>query len=138
MDLILDSNHYTPAEVKKLNYCRLYVGMVTISDCAMPCGTMIDKDKTHGTTPTPVSSWSAHLTAHQAKPSITEWRLWKQACLLYSDKALRRMHSEIGCGCVRKRKENMPNTGDLPSTKDFHDMNRSIRKAELPPQATPV
>ena len=85
MDLILDSNHYSPAEIRNLNYCRLYVEMVTISDCTtMPCGTMIDQDKTHGS-PTPVSSRSAHLAVHQAKPSIIEWRMWKRACLLWTD-----------------------------------------------------
>jgi hypothetical protein len=38
MDWILACNHYTPAEIRRLNYCRLYLNVVTVSDLATPDG----------------------------------------------------------------------------------------------------
>jgi hypothetical protein len=42
MDHILNSNHYSPAEIKKLNYCRLYLNAVTVSDLTKPDGATLD------------------------------------------------------------------------------------------------
>ena len=84
MDYILTSNHYTPAEIRRLNYCRLFVDVVTVSDFTLPCGIKTDVAKVNGH-PTSSSSRNSHLAVHQAKPSPSEWRLWRRACLLWSD-----------------------------------------------------
>jgi hypothetical protein len=84
MDYILNCNHYTPAEIRKLNYCRLHLEVVTVSDLTLPCGTMMDVDKAR-CTPAGNSSRNSCLSVHQEKPSPAEWRLWRRACLLWSD-----------------------------------------------------
>ena len=38
-----------------------------------------------GGNPTGRSSWNSHLSVHQEKPPPAEWRLWRRACLLWSD-----------------------------------------------------
>ena len=84
MDYILNCNHYTPAEIRKLNYCRLHLEVVTVSDLTLPCGIMMDVDKAR-CHPTECSSQNSGLSVHQEKSSPAEWRLWRRACLLWSD-----------------------------------------------------
>ena len=68
MDCILQCNHYSPAEVRRLNYCRLFIGAVTVSDITLPCGTYLDVHKTHGQS-SPSSSRNTQLQVHQGNPS---------------------------------------------------------------------
>ena len=84
MDLILAANHYSNAEIRKLNYCRLFINAITVADLAMPCGKMLDMEKAQGR-PGQHSSISSHLAIHQAAPSANEWRLWRRALLLWSN-----------------------------------------------------
>jgi hypothetical protein len=84
MDLIIAANHYSNAEIRKLNYCRLFVDAITVADLATPCGTRLDMEKAQGR-PGQYSSRSSHLAIHQATPSATEWRLWRRALLIWSD-----------------------------------------------------
>jgi hypothetical protein len=84
MDFIINCNHYTPTEIRKLNYCRLYLDVVLLSDCTSPCGLKFDIDKADGH-PTQMSSRNLHLSVHQEKPSDREWQLWRRTWLLWSD-----------------------------------------------------
>ena len=84
MDLILASNHYSPAEIRRLNYCRIYLNVVTISDLTMPDGVHIDKSVRDGR-PDIHSSRPTILSINQERPSGNEWRLWRRAYLLWSD-----------------------------------------------------
>ena len=38
MDSVLGSNHFTPLEIRRINYCPLYLGAVTLSDLTKDCG----------------------------------------------------------------------------------------------------
>ena len=84
MDVLMASNHYTPAELRKLNCCRLFLNVITISDITKPCGKVIDESILNGT-PSARSSRSTHLPVHQESPSANEWKLWKRTYLLWSD-----------------------------------------------------
>lgn len=84
MDLILESNHYTPNEIRTLNYCRLSADIVTVSDLTLPCGTQMDMEKLLGI-PSEFSSWSHHHPINQERPSDAEWKIWSRASLLWSD-----------------------------------------------------
>ena len=77
MDWILASNHYTLAEIPRLNYCWLYLNVVTVSDLAMPDGLHIDLCFRDGNSNLE-SSRSAILSIHQDNPSANEWRLWRR------------------------------------------------------------
>ena len=83
MDLLIGSNHYTATEIRKLNYCRLYLRAVTLSDLALPCGTAIDSNLLDGN-PSPHSCRDNHLSVHQESPSPTEWKIWRRANLIWS------------------------------------------------------
>ena len=82
MDHVLNSNHYTPAEVRRLNYCRLYLNAVTVSDLANPDGMTLDLAFLEGRISTR-RSLLAKYGVHQERPSKNEWRLWRRANLLW-------------------------------------------------------
>ena len=84
MDAVLGSNHFTSLEIRRINYCRLYLGAVTLSDLTKACGSELDPCKLAGN-PSLVSSFSSHLSISQDRPSEDIWKLWKQVNLLWSD-----------------------------------------------------
>ena len=84
MDVVLQSGQFTNEEVKRLNYCRLYLQAHTISDLAPIDGYNLDETKRQGN-PSILSSRTHSGLVNQSKPSEKEWRLWRQANLLWSD-----------------------------------------------------
>lgn len=84
MDFILASNHYSPAEIRRLNYCRIYLNVVTISDLTMPDGVNINKS-VRDCCPDIQSSRTAILGIIQERPSGNKWRLWRRVYLLWSN-----------------------------------------------------
>jgi hypothetical protein len=84
MDLIIQSGRYTPAQVRKLNYCRLYLQAVTLSDITKPNGHKLDPCLLSGR-PSLFSNRTRWHTVQQVRPSESEWKLWKTANSLWSD-----------------------------------------------------
>jgi hypothetical protein len=83
MDIILKSNKFQPAQIRMLNYCRLYLGAVTLSDLTTPTGIYLDNAKLKGE----ISRWSSTtqwLTIHQTRPAEAQWALWRRANKLWS------------------------------------------------------
>jgi hypothetical protein len=84
MDVIQNSHQFTDAEVKRLNYCRLFLKAVTLSDISHTTGTRLDMSKLEGR-PSLISSATHGPTIYQEPPSAAEWILWKRANRLWSD-----------------------------------------------------
>ena len=84
MDLILDSDQFTNAQIRRLNYCRLFLQAVTLSDITDSTGTKLDMYKRQGK-PTTTSSTTTWIHVNQDRPSEDEWKLWRKANLLWSD-----------------------------------------------------
>ena len=84
MDIIVNSARFTPAEIRKLNYCRLYLLAVTLSDISKPNGCELGSCLLQGR-PSLYSSRTRWHTVNQDRPSETEWKLWKSANRLWSD-----------------------------------------------------
>ncbi|KAI2494585.1 hypothetical protein MHU86_19955 [Fragilaria crotonensis] len=84
MDHILEAGTFTASEIRRLNYCRLYLQAVTISDITMITGDVLDQSKLAGY-PSLQSSKSHWIPINQERPSEKEWTLWKKANLLWSD-----------------------------------------------------
>ena len=84
MDVILESNQFTSAQVRRLNYCRLYLQAVTISDISDATGQQLDRSKLLGR-PNVQSSTTTWIQINQERPSEVEWRLWRKANLLWSN-----------------------------------------------------
>ena len=84
MDVILDSGTFSAGEIRRLNYCRLYLNAVTVSDLVLVSGTHLDLAKLHGQ-PDIRSSRVDGPRIYQARPDDVEWRLWRKANTLWSD-----------------------------------------------------
>jgi hypothetical protein len=83
MGAILYSDAFTDKEICQLNYCRLYLQAVTISDLATPQGDRLDLGTLTGTK----SHLSSLTTLHwpnQQKPDQRTWTLWRRANLIWS------------------------------------------------------
>ncbi|KAG7350797.1 hypothetical protein IV203_010157 [Nitzschia inconspicua] len=60
MDIVLSSHIFTPAQIRQINYCRLYLQVHTIADLGTAGGTHMGRAFIHGET-TVTSSTSAEL-----------------------------------------------------------------------------
>jgi exonuclease III len=83
MDKIMDSGQFTPMQIRRLNYCRMYLHAVTVSDITMPSGTTLDLSKRCGQR-SMLSSVTTWLQVNQDRPSAEIWKLWRKANLLWS------------------------------------------------------
>ena len=86
MDAILESDKFTASQIRRLNYCRLFLQAVTISDITDATGMQLDLSKLTGV-PDARSSSTTWLHVHQDRPSEIEWKLWRKANRLWSDPA---------------------------------------------------
>ncbi|KAG7361856.1 reverse transcriptase RNA-dependent DNA polymerase [Nitzschia inconspicua] len=96
MDTVLSSHIFTPAQIRQINYCRLYLQVHTIADLGTAGGTHMDRAFIHGDT-TVTSSTSAELEITQHRPdSAHTWNQWKRACQLWCDTHTGALHSPLG------------------------------------------
>ena len=84
MDMILNANTFKDAEIRRLNYCRLYLGAVTLSDLTHITGLRLDASKLEGR-PSIYSSATQRTRIYQERPSDNDWLLWKKANNIWSD-----------------------------------------------------
>jgi hypothetical protein len=83
MDHILQSQRFTAAEIRKINYCRLSLQAITISDLTQANGEVLDPSNLAGA-PSLQSSMTMWVPINQERPSETGWKLWRRANLLWS------------------------------------------------------
>jgi hypothetical protein len=83
MDQIMGSNLFTATQIRRLNYCRLFLQAVTISDLTDATGHTLDPSKLSGT-PISSSSTTTWLHVNQDRPSSEIWTLWNKANRIWS------------------------------------------------------
>ena len=86
MDVILDSNLFSDTEIRRLNYCRLYLQAITLSDLTQASGRKLDPAMLQGN-PDHSSSVSRWNHVNQARPVDAHWFLWRRANQLWSNTA---------------------------------------------------
>ncbi|KAI2495798.1 hypothetical protein MHU86_18726 [Fragilaria crotonensis] len=84
MDRIIASRLFTKKDIRRLNYCRMYLGALTLSDLTTATGRSLDKTKLNGAISL-ISSVSKWLTVNQEIPGQAEWALWKKANAIWSN-----------------------------------------------------
>ncbi len=78
MDHILKEGTFTDAETRRLNYCRLYLQEVTLSDLTKSTSNALDHSKLAGH-PSLQTSQTNWIAINQDRPSEKEWKLWQKA-----------------------------------------------------------
>lgn len=84
IDAVLRSGRFKKKEICRINYCRLYLQAITISDLTLACGTKLDPDILRGE-PSHLSCRSRLEKFNQGYPDTTSWNLWRRANLLWAD-----------------------------------------------------
>ena len=79
MDAVLEADQFTKAEIRRLNYCRMYLQASTLADITEVNGKSLDLSKWKGN-PSVVSSTTHGIVIHQERPSEREWALWRKMC----------------------------------------------------------
>lgn len=161
MDLIIQSNRFSPKQIKLLNYCRLFLNVLLLSDLTEPDGTTLIPLLTLQQK-SALGPWHKRKSIYQSQPSKKVWQLWKQATTLWSPNS-RKLKSELGEWILPVQKlyyiypvynfkdklfvRQMPildnpefkvytrqsNTKYLPSR-----YSESIKYLDIPPQSSPV
>jgi hypothetical protein len=81
MDTVLVSDLFTAAQICRINYCRLYLQAITLSDICDDAGEKLDLEMFFGRH----SPDSSHTTWHSFnRPSKFSWSLWCRACWLFT------------------------------------------------------
>jgi hypothetical protein len=84
MDHVLERGDFTRKELRKINYCQLYLQAITVSDISNATGTTLMPGIRSGD----YTLWSGVTHYHktnQAKPDTSTWRLWSRAMSLIAD-----------------------------------------------------
>ena len=91
MDHVLELKKFPRAELKKINYCRLFF-VQTVSDISSACGKFLSRDLLDGN-PSFETSRVKGLRAVQKKPTCKRtWQLWRQVCtFLCSNKKMKQL-----------------------------------------------
>jgi hypothetical protein len=74
MDIIL-AKKFQRTQIKRVNYCRMYLNVLLISDIATANGTAIDPSMYKGKAP--IVGGTKHQVK-QARPNETSWKQWRR------------------------------------------------------------
>jgi hypothetical protein len=83
MDHVLSCGLFTAIQVREINYCRLFLQAVTVSDITNASGTRLFSGILQGSVVDITSHTKLHHT-FQAKPYPPTWKLWRKTCKLFS------------------------------------------------------
>ena len=85
MDAVLESKQFTSDEVCQINYYRLYLQAITISDISIAGGSRLDPYFLKGSKG-PMSSETKLHHVNQARPNERSWNLWQKANYLWTSR----------------------------------------------------
>ena len=95
MDHVIAHGRFKPAQIKAINWCRLYLGVVTVSDIATAAGTHLIPAMCTGNTEA-MPTRNTWLRVHQKKPNKRSWREWNKACNLLATPKHHVLHQRLG------------------------------------------
>jgi hypothetical protein len=82
MDHMLEQGTFSKTDICQINYCRLYLQAVTVSDISNATGTHLAPGIRTGD-PTLWSSVTRYHKTNQSRPNSTSWRLWSKSMELF-------------------------------------------------------
>ena len=100
MDHVLDNAKFQPAQIKAINWCRMYLGVVTVSDIANAAGTHIQSAMYHGDLDS-IPTHNSWLKVHQREPNQSSWQQWRRACRLIASPRDKLLHQRLGHWIVK-------------------------------------
>ena len=94
MDMVLANSKWKPTHIKRINWCRLYLNVTTLSDITNAQGNQIDPAIYTGD----LDSIQARCTwqcVYQKKLDNSSWKIWRQFCRSFTTSAPHRRYNLI-------------------------------------------
>jgi hypothetical protein len=101
MDYVTQHPQFQPGQIKRVQYCRLYLGVTTVSEICNAAGTAIIPALYKGDKSS-VETYSRWHNVHQKKPDARSWAQWRRACRLFSTHSKQVLHQRLGNWIVPK------------------------------------
>jgi hypothetical protein len=95
MDRIINSKAFLPADIKRINYCRMYLQVTTVSDLCMADGLHLDPAVADGER-SELSSQTNWIHFHQGRPNEHVWLFWRRYVLPIWFNRQDELHSPLG------------------------------------------
>ena len=94
MDIVIDSGKFSATQINKINYCRVYLSVHTISDITKANGMWLHPEFLTGTNLKYLPT-NQQGTILQQRPGPASWKLWKRSLYLFSSKS-GKLHKPLG------------------------------------------
>ena len=92
MDAVLQHGKFKPCEIRRINYCRMYLNVILLSDIATPGGRELDRAMYNGNPINAASTGKCHFV-EQANPNGKAWQAWRKAMhVLFCKKRSLKLH----------------------------------------------
>jgi hypothetical protein len=156
MEIAIQQGKYKPHQLRRINYCRMYLNITTISEITNAKGDMIDPAMMNGNKESTISKakWQG---VNQQKPDRVSWNLWRQVCKSISHKRNNKwyLHQRLGKWTIphQKMRRQWPFWYDIQTDTLYQETSEGIKKHErmwyyfdtestseatLPPKSIPV
>ena len=95
MDIVIASGKFKPFQIRMVNYCRLYLRVLTVADISNANGTSITPGAFQGL-PSAINTNSNWCHVHQKRPGSRAWQAWRKACRIFSDRGTQVLDQPLG------------------------------------------
>jgi hypothetical protein len=91
MDIAMDTKKFKPSQIRRINYCRMYLNVTTLSDITNATGDIIDPAAIVGKRDQMMapSQWKR---IYQHKPDRSSWAIWRKVLQHVSYKINKKYH----------------------------------------------
>lgn len=155
MDVAI-ANGFKPAELRRVNYCRMYLNVLLLSDIVTPCGKFIDPAMYVGDFTATMSTSKDHRV-YQKKPGAVAWKQWRRLIHIICGSRTKKLEHPLGAWIIpiSQQRRQWPFMYDPDSNKMFcphdelgytrhkqmyhdYDEDRDGIVLELPPTTVPA
>jgi hypothetical protein len=95
MDRIISSKAFLPVDIKRINYCRMYLQISTVSDMCLADGIHLDPAIADGER-SQLTSQSTWLHFHQGRPNEHVWLFWRRLVIPIWFNRHQELHNPLG------------------------------------------
>ena len=133
MDIALEMGRFKPVELRRINYCRLYLGVTLLSEITTAGGNRLEPSMYWGNPPAHISTATYHKVT-QSNPNAKAWKAWRKLLHLIAHRhSLLLKHDYLGSWLVplEKQTRQWPVLYDPESNEMFCQSNHGWTAHEM-------
>ena len=105
MDVAIRHAKFRPVELRRINYCRMFLNVVLLSDITTAGGDKIETAMYHGNPQESVST-TTHHEVTQSNPNGKAWKAWRKLMHLFCNRhTLKLKHDYLGAWLVPREQQ---------------------------------